>query len=191
VKKWNLFRNLLGGLLLLSSLTIVPARSAAQSPQEVREEPSVSNSGGEGEDQSKNEKILVELFLAKERKNDIDAIKKELQAISIKRIRPQFFRLGNPPENIAIGKNVPAHVARVAIQLAITYNRGVKYLLPEFRFFPDHVVIGSSAFDEASQIPILPDDLKRLSDPTLSTSEFHDLYRNLTGEDKAIPTYLD
>ncbi|MBI3995866.1 MAG: hypothetical protein HY349_07810 [Nitrospirae bacterium] len=136
-------------------------------------------------------KILVELFLARERKGDLEAIKKELEAAGITRIRPQFFRLGNPPENIAIGKNIPADVARLAIRLAITYNRDIKSLLPEYRFFPDHIVIGSSAFDEKSEIPIQPEDLKRLSDPALTTAQFHELYRRLTGEDKRNPTYLE
>jgi len=136
-----------------------------------------------------NGKILVELFLAKERKGDLDAITKEFQKMGIIRIRSQFFRLGHPPENIAIGKDIPADVARLAIRLAITYNQDIKYLLPEYRYFPDHIVIGSSAFDEKSQIPIQPEDLKRLSDPSLTTPEFHDLYRRLTGEDKRLPTY--
>ena len=138
-----------------------------------------------------NGKILVELFLAKERKGDLEAIKKELAALGITRIRPQFFRLGNPPENIAIGKDIPADVARLAVRLAITFNRDIKFILPEYRYFPDHIVIGSSAFDEKSQIPIRPEDLKRLSDPTLTTPQFHDLYRELTGEDKRNPTYLE
>lgn len=189
MKKRNSFRPLFFGLLLVSSL-ITPADGASEPTKDV-EEPHVSNSAIEGEDQSKNEKILVELFLPAERKKDIDTIVKELQAVSIKRIRPQFFKMGKPIENIAIGKNIPAPVARLAIQLALTYNRGIKHILPEFRYFPDHIVIGSSAFDETSQIPILPEDLKRLTDPSLSTEEFHRLYRSLTGEDKKLPTYVD
>lgn len=188
MKKWNLSRPLFCGLLVLYSLAICPTKSAAQS---IQDEENTTGSNMEGEDQSKNEKILVELFLPADRKKDIDTIKKELQALSIKRIRPQFFKMGNPIENIAIGNNIPAPVARLAIQLAITYNRGIKYILPEFRYFPDHVVIGSSAFDESSQIPILPEDLQRLSDPSLSTLEFHRLYRSLTGEDEKLPTYID
>lgn len=137
-----------------------------------------------------NGKILVELFLAKERKGDLDTITKAFEEVGITRIRPQFFRLGHPPKNIAIGKNIPADVARLAIRLAITYNQDIKFLLPEYRFFPDHIVIGSSAFDEKSQIPIRSEDLKRLSDPALTTAQYHDLYRQLTGEDKRLPTYL-
>lgn len=144
-----------------------------------------------GEGQEANRKILVELFLARERKGDIDKIKQELEALSITRIRPQFFRLGNPPQNIAIGKNIPAPVARVALQLAITYNGGVKYLLPEYRYFPDHIVIGSSAFDEASQIPVTSEDVEKLLNSNLSTDEFHALYRHLTGEDVQLPKYTD
>jgi len=136
-----------------------------------------------------NGKILVELFLAKERKGDLDKITKEFEEAGITRVRHQFFRKGNPPENIAIGKNVPADVARLAIRLAVTYNRDIKFLLPEYRFFPDHIVIGSSAYDEKSQIPIRPEDLKRLSDPALTTAQYHDLYRQLTGEDKRRPMY--
>lgn len=149
---------------------------------------SVSKNGS-GSDEA-NQKILVEIFLSSEHKEDLDKIKKAFEAVSITRLRAQFFRAGNPPENIAIGKGIPASVARLAIRLAITYNRGVKYLLPEYRYFPDHIAIGTSAFDEASQIPIGPEDLERLSDPVLTTDQFHELYRRLTGEDKRLPTYL-
>ncbi len=134
--------------------------------------------------------ILIEVFLAPEQREAIPVIKREFEALSITRVRPQVFRLGNPPRNIAIGKDVPAGVARLALQLAVDYNRGVEFLLPEYRYFPKHIVIGSSAFDEASQIPIKPEDLQRLRDPSLSTDQFHELYRNLTGEDKRLPTYL-
>jgi hypothetical protein len=146
---------------------------------------------GQGlENPEANSKILVEMFLAPDRRADSDTINKAFEAVSVTRIRTQFFRLGNPPANIAIGQNVPAAVARLAIRMAVTYNGGVKFLLPQYRFFPEHIAIGTSAFDEASQIPILAEDLDRLSDPALTTSQFHTLYRNLTGEDKRLPTYL-
>jgi hypothetical protein len=135
--------------------------------------------------------ILIELFLAPEQRDAIPAIKKEFEALSVTRVRPQVFRLGNPPKNIAIGKDIPADVARLALRLAVDHNRGVEFLLPEYRYFPKHIVIGSSAFDEASQIPITPDDLQRLRDPALTTEQFHVLYRSLTGEDQKRPTYLE
>ncbi|MBI3607463.1 MAG: hypothetical protein HY207_05825 [Nitrospirae bacterium] len=134
--------------------------------------------------------ILVEVFLSPDHRNDLDAIKRELASASITRVRIQVFRLGHPPENLAIGKTVPAAAARIAIRLARQYNDGVKFLLSESRFFPDHIAIGTSAFDEASQIPVKPEDLDRLSDPNLTTAAFHELYRRLTVEDPRRPTYL-
>ena len=123
-------------------------------------------------------------------KEDLPEIKKKFGAvsISINRVRAQFFKLGNPPQNIAIGRNVPVSTARLAIQIAIQYNQGIKYLLAEERLATDYIAIGTSMFDELLQIPIAPEDLERLSDPSLSTPQFHSLYRHLTGEDKRSPS---
>jgi hypothetical protein len=176
--------------LLLALYTLSLDRPAVAGPAEPLSPPSAPMVK-ESTDQQSNSEILVELFLAPDRRNDLVAITKALDAVSITRVRTQFFRLGHPPENIAIGRDVPAPVARLALHLAVTYNSDVKFLLPEFRFFPDHIVIGSSAYDEKSEIPITPENLARLSDPTLTTTQFHDLYRQLTGEATRLPTYLD
>jgi hypothetical protein len=133
-------------------------------------------------DPSENNKILVEIYLSPERKGDIDAIKKEFQALSITKVKPQLFRKGNPPQNIGFGKEIPVDVAREAIRLATTYNRGIQYFLPEKRLAPHYIGIGVSIFDEAFQVPVGPDDIKRLTDPALTTSQFHELYHQLTDQ---------
>jgi hypothetical protein len=127
--------------------------------------------------------ILVEIFLANDQKPHLDAIKREFSTFQIEKVRAKFFAAGHPPENIAIGRNVPAPVARLAIRLAVTYNRDVKLLLPEKRLAADYIAIGTSIFDESFQVPISPDDLQRLADPALTTDQFHALYRNLTKEE--------
>jgi hypothetical protein len=164
MKRYNLFAVFLVGILLLG----------ASAPEALK-------------DQEDNSKILVEIFLAAQHKENLAKIKKEFEDFSITRVRAQFFRAGNPPQNIAIGKNIPAPVARLAIKVAITYNRGIKLLLPEERLSPNYIAIGTSMFDELFQRPISPEDLERLSDPSLNTSQFHALYRHLTGEDKRPP----
>ncbi|MGH7274069.1 MAG: hypothetical protein ACREIQ_06425 [Nitrospiria bacterium] len=167
---------LLGGILLIHQTGIARAAEQIQNTASLISE--------ESEDPEANSKILVEIFLAVQQKENLTKIKKEFEAFSITRVKGQFFRLGNPPENIAIGRNITAPVARLAIQMAITYNRGIKYLLPEERLSPNYIAIGTSMFDESFQIPISPEDLKRLSDPALTTPEFHTLYRHLTREDR-------
>lgn len=138
---------------------------------------------------SKPEDIKVEIVLAKKWKKDDKIIKGKLKEASVHRVMIQYFRFGDPPTNIVIGKKVPADIARLAITIALTYNKDIKTILPEFRFFPHYIAIGSSAFDEQAEIPIFPEDLERLRDPSLSTEEFHALYRSITGEDQELQTY--
>jgi hypothetical protein len=184
MKTWNIPGRFVGSVFLLCSLFNSPSTCFAESADLILRIQDSQN-------QEAHKKILVEIFLSPDQKKNLEMIKNELRAVSITRTTVQFFRLGHPPQNIAIGRNIPADVARLAIQLATTYNGGVKYLLPEYRLSPDYIAIGTSAFDESSQIPILPEDLERLTDPKLSTAEFHALYRSLTGEDKRTPTYID
>ncbi len=134
------------------------------------------------EETNPNEKIFVEIFLSSDHKEDLDAIKKEFETHSIRRVKAQFFLKGNPPPNIAIGSQIPAETARLAIALAIKYNRGITHLLPQFRFFPNQIQIGTSAFDELVPVAIRPEDLERLKNPNLSDSQFRKLYRDLTRE---------
>lgn len=133
--------------------------------------------------------IKVELILAKKWKKEDKAIKEIFREAQITRVFIQYFRHGEPPTNLVIGRDVPAHLGRLAIEAAILLNGGVHTLLPEFRFFPHYIAFGSSAFDEQAEIPIMPEELDQLRDPKLSTEEFHTLYRSITGEDKELPTY--
>ena len=177
MNRWNLSRWWLTGLMIAGSLIICQTSFPAEPPKFDGPTEWIQQ-------QESNEKILVELFLGPEQKQNIESIKSQLKSLSITRVNIQFFRLGHPPQNIAIGPNVSAPAARLAIQLATLYNGGVKFLLAAYRFSPAYIAIGTSAFDEASQIPILPQDVERLADPALSTPEFHALYRKLTGEEK-------
>ncbi len=123
--------------------------------------------------------ILVELFLAPDRKIDLDVIKKEFAAVGVTKVRSKFFRVGNPPSNLAVGRNVSAPIARLAIRLAQTYNREITLLLPEERLAPDYIAFGTSIFDESFQIPVSAENLARLADPGLTTEQFHALYRQV------------
>jgi len=173
-------RGWVGWLIMAALLTVYPAFVL----------PSRAGATGEEVSSDRQKDVLVEIFLTKERKPQLEALQKEFAALSITRVHVQFFKLGHPPENFAVGPKTPAEVARLALRVANTYNDGVKYILAQYRFFPNQVAIGTSAFDEASQIPITPENVTRLADPSLTTEQFHALYRHLTGEDRQFPTYL-
>lgn len=176
----NILLPLIAGLFL-TALAIATPPAAAQDASLPTADPA-GRPVAAPDDRSENKKILVEIYLSPERKGEVDAIKKEFQALSITKVRPQVFRKGNPPQNIGFGREIPADVAREAIRLATTYNNGIQYFLPEKRLAPNYIGIGVSIFDEAFQIPVGPDDLKRLTDPTLTTAQFHEIYHKLTDQ---------
>jgi hypothetical protein len=126
------------------------------------------------------QKIRVELFLAGDQRSDAEEIRDQFRSSSIENIHFQFFRAGRPPANIAIGREVPAAIARLALKIAIQYNQGVRFLLPQVLLPPTWIGIGTSAFDESSQISVSPEAIEKLSDPSLNTEQFHALYGEFT-----------
>ncbi len=165
--------------LLLASAALVGGPGAATPCAAQPDQPAAAPAPGENADPSR---ILVEIFLAPDRKGDLDAIKERFRAVGIVKVRAKLFQLGHPPRNVAIGREIPAPIARLAIELARAYNDGIIRLLPEQRLAPAYLAIGTSIFDELFQIPVSPEDVDRLADPSLSTERFHELYRQLTAK---------
>jgi hypothetical protein len=122
----------------------------------------------------------VEVVLAREYKNQIATVTEEFVQAGMPNVHFQFFRQGQPPQNIGLGRDVPADKAREAIRLALKYNLGVGILLPERLFPPRFVTIPSSNYDDTVEYPIDQATLAQLQNETLTTEEFHRLYKGLT-----------
>ncbi len=137
-------------------------------------------------DISKTTVCTIEIWLAHKHKKRKRELRDFLKSKSIKVLNHtiQFWRRrgGHPPTNIAIGSAVSAEDARMVIDFALKYNDRINLLVLRPLNPPNYVAIATSAWDELSQIPITPEDLKRLRDPKLTTDEFHSLYYNLTDE---------
>ncbi|HEX4968490.1 MAG TPA: hypothetical protein VFV44_08220, partial [Nitrospiraceae bacterium] len=122
----------------------------------------------------------VEVVLASQYKNQVATLTDEFAQAGMTNVHIQFARMGQPPQNIGLGREVPADKAREVIRLALKYNSGVGILLPERLFPPRFVTIASSNFDDTVEYPIDQATLARLQDENLTTEEFHRLYRDLT-----------
>lgn len=123
----------------------------------------------------------VEVVLADRYRSQMDTLSEEFHQAGLTNVHFQFARLGQPPQNIGLGRDVPADKAREAIRLAVKYNLGVGILLPERLFPPRFVTIASSNYDDTVESRIDQAALAKLQDPALSTEAFHQLYRALTG----------
>jgi hypothetical protein len=122
----------------------------------------------------------VEVVLASQYKNKIATVTEEFVQAGMPNVHFQFFRQGQPPQNIGLGRDVPADKAREAIRLALKYNRGVGILLPERLFPPRFITIASSNYDDTVEYPIDQAALAQLQNEQLTTEEFHRLYHDLT-----------
>ena len=122
----------------------------------------------------------VEVVLANHHKSQLAMLSEEFVQAGLTNVHFQFARLGQPPQNIGLGRDVPADRAREAIRLALKYNLGVGILLPERLFPPRFVTIASSNYDDTVEFPIDQAALAQLQNPDLTTEEFHRLYRTLT-----------
>ena len=122
----------------------------------------------------------VEVVLASQYKNQVAILTEEFSQAGMPNVHFQFFRQGQPPQNIGLGREVPADKAREVIRLALKYNLGVGILLPERLFPPRFVTIASSNYDDTVEYPVDQAALARLQNQDLTTEEFHRLYRELT-----------
>ena len=122
----------------------------------------------------------VEVTLAAKHRPQTDAIKKEFAEAGFQNVHIQFVKMKQAPPNIGLGREVPADFARAAIRLALKYNNAVTILLPRYLFTPKFITIASSNFDDTVEFPIDQEALAQLQDPSLSTEQFHALYRKLT-----------
>jgi hypothetical protein len=122
----------------------------------------------------------IEVVLASQYKNQVAALTDEFAQAGMTNVHFQFFRQGQPPQNIGLGREVPADKAREVIRLALKYNLGVGILLPERLFPPRFVTIASSNYDDTVEFPIDQAALAQLQNQNLTTEEFHRLYRDLT-----------
>jgi len=132
-------------------------------------------------EKSREIRTTLKLKLAREWKKKKKAIKKDFKAANkALKFRLEFFapRM-TPPQNLGIGKCLSAKEGRLAIQKALEFNRGVEFVIMQ-EFMPHHwAMVGTTDLAELTFIKITPDELKQLSDPSLSTEQFQNRYRKL------------
>jgi hypothetical protein len=122
----------------------------------------------------------VEVVLANQYRTRESEIRAEFAEVGLKNVHFQYARMGQPPQNLGLGRDVPADKAREVIRLAIKYNGAVTILLPDRLFPARFATIASSNYDDTVEYHIDEATLAKLRNPELSTEAFHTLYREIT-----------
>ena len=133
--------------------------------------------------------IKAEGYISKSFKKDRKNIYKEFAELghTIISLRPFFMK--KTSKVVAIGRCVPAYLARHYIKTALKYTSGINSLVNQ-TFLPTHWVgVATTTFDEPSQQLINAEQLERLMDPALNDEEFHALYREFSVQDDLVPFF--
>ncbi|OGW16340.1 MAG: hypothetical protein A3K09_00895 [Nitrospinae bacterium RIFCSPLOWO2_12_FULL_47_7] len=127
--------------------------------------------------------VKIEGWISKKFKKDLSSISKEFAAMGNTNVDLRAFPMGDAAAVTAIGRCVPAHIARHALENALKYTGGVSALINDSFVAPHWIGIGATIFDEPSQQKVTEDQVKQLLNSALTTEEFHALYHKFSKQD--------
>ena len=134
----------------------------------------------------KEQPIKFEAWLSKQYRKDLGYLHDEFSAMGNTEVLLWEYPTENPSGVVAIGRCVPAFIARHAIKKALIYTKGVKSLVNQNFLYQHWMGIGANIFSELAQQRVSQEQVKNLLDKTLNTKEFQDLYQKYTKQDKLI-----
>ncbi len=132
----------------------------------------------------------------------IEAWMSKRQAPVFKFIRSEFAAMGhtrvtlwvypapeNPSRIVAIGRCVPAYIARHVLRKAVEFSGGVQSLVHQGFVSSHWIGIATSLFAEGSLRNISRQQLDQLLDESLDTHEFQSLYRSFTRQEPMVKAF--
>ena len=133
--------------------------------------------------------IKIEGYISKKFKKQKRAIIAEFKEIGHTRTAIRPFPMGKTSKVVAVGRCVPAYIARHVMLKALKYTSGITSLVNQAFLHTHWIGIGTTTFDEPSQQIVNADQVQQLLNPKLSSEEFHALYRKFSIQDDTVPYF--
>ena len=133
--------------------------------------------------------VKVEGYISKKFRKKKRAIIKEFGEMGYTRTAIRPFPMGETAKVIAIGRCVPAYIARHVMATALKYTSGIESLVNQTFLHTHWIGIGTTTFDEPSQQLVTEEQVKQLMNPALGDEEFHALYRKFSIQDDTVPYF--
>lgn len=134
-------------------------------------------------------KIKVEGYISKKFKKQRKEINKEFAEMGYTRVALKVYPMGETSKVLAIGRCVPAYIARHIIQKSRQYSTGVQYLVQQQFLYSHWFGVGATIFDEPSQGEVTKEQVDELLNPDFSDEQFHQLYRKLSTPKDLVPIF--
>lgn len=133
--------------------------------------------------------VKIEAWISKKDMKDYRSLRHQFEAMGTTYATLWSYPGENPSWVVAIGRCVPAYIARHVLQEALIYYGAVNSLVHQ-NFVSGHWIgLGTSLFAENSQQPISKEQLRALLDPALDTFQFQALYQQLTAQDEQVSAF--
>lgn len=134
-------------------------------------------------------KIKVEGYISKKFRKERKKIIREFTQMGHTLTAIRIFPMGKTSDVVAVGRCVPAYIARHVLETAIKYTSGVGSLVVQDFVHGHWIGIGTTMFDEPSQRKVTNEELRQLLNPDLDDKNFHALYRKLSVQNKLVPYF--
>ena len=134
-------------------------------------------------------KIKVEGYISKKFRKERKKITKEFAEMGNTRMAVRVFPMGKTSDVVAVGRCVPAYIARHVLTTAIKYTGGVGSLVTQDFIHSHWIGIGTTMFDEPSQRKVTDEQVSQLLNPSLDDKNFHVLYRKFSKQNKLVPFF--
>ncbi len=133
--------------------------------------------------------VKIEAWMAKKKLPQFREIRREYGRMGHTYVSIFTYPGNNPSRVVAIGRCVPAYIARHVLETTLQYYGNINSLVHQGFVAPHWMGLATSLFSENSQRRVTRAQLDRLLDPSLSTDEFHDLYGKLTVQEKIVDAF--
>jgi hypothetical protein len=134
-------------------------------------------------------KIKVEGYISKKFKKERKKIAKEFIKMGDTRTALRVFPMGKTSDVVAVGRCVPAYIARHVLVTAIKYTGGIGSLVVQDFVHGHWIGIGTTMFDEPSQRKVSTEQVSQLLKPDLDDKNFHLLYRKFSKQNELVPFF--
>ncbi len=134
--------------------------------------------------------VKIEAWMSKRQVPVFKFIRSEFAAMGNTRVTLWVYHASrNPSRIVAIGRCVPAYIARHVLEKAVEFSGGVEGLVHQGFISSRWVGVATSLFAESSFRKISRDQLDQLLDESLDTFEFQALYRSLTRQETKVKAF--
>lgn len=134
-------------------------------------------------------RVKVEGYISKKFKKQEKAIFKEFAEMGHTRVALRPYPVGDTSKVVAIGRCVPAYIARHVLERTLKYTSGVDQIVNQAFISSHWFGVGVTMFDEPSQQNVTSEQVQQLLDPALSTDEFQALYQKFSIQDETVPYF--